>query len=411
LEYAALTMRRTPSALYGVALASVLSACHSRAVDGDIDGDGDAGGDVDVDAGVPDECDPAVPLVCSEAGDAVLACNPDGTLGELVESCVNGPCEAGACVDVPSWPAFLAAREGYLRDLAVPILACVARMDTSEPAFHGCIDWHSAVHGTWALLAIARLTGDTAYANAAEAVLDPVLVAAELDRLATTGISYEIPYGYAWFLRLARERAAAGKADLAPLADQVADDLEYFVFSRTADEVQDEILATDYDNLSWPVVNLWQHAVSVGDDLRADMMRDYARDTLLPADAACPLARERTQTDSFFPACLHRALALTAILPPDEARAWLDRYLPPPPFALVPLTMPSTAHSAGLDFSRAWGLFAIWDTTKDLAWLHLYLDHVETWMARPQYWAQDYDSYAHWVAQFGVYAIDLSFGE
>jgi hypothetical protein len=30
-------------------------------------------------------------------------------------------------------------------------------------------------------------------------------------------------------------------------------------------------------------------------------------------------------------------------------------------------------------------------------------------MARPAYWAMDYDNYAHWVAQFGVYAIAASF--
>jgi hypothetical protein len=26
-------------------------------------------------------------------------------------------------------------------------------------------------------------------------------------------------------------------------------------------------------------------------------------------------------------------------------------------------------------------------------------------MAQPQYWATDYGRYAHWVAQFGVYAL------
>jgi len=30
-------------------------------------------------------------------------------------------------------------------------------------------------------------------------------------------------------------------------------------------------------------------------------------------------------------------------------------------------------------------------------------------MAMPQYWAEDYYSYSHWVAQFGVYGIALSY--
>ena len=36
----------------------------------------------------------------------------------------------------------------------------VLRHDTIHPAFHGCIDWHSACHATWALLAARGLTGD-----------------------------------------------------------------------------------------------------------------------------------------------------------------------------------------------------------------------------------------------------------
>ncbi len=39
----------------------------------------------------------------------------------------------------------------------------ILRHDTAHPAFHGCIDWHSACHAAWALLAHRRLTGDARY--------------------------------------------------------------------------------------------------------------------------------------------------------------------------------------------------------------------------------------------------------
>jgi hypothetical protein len=313
-------------------------------------------------------------------------------------------------LDDPRWNAFLDAREGHLRALAVPILDCVARQDTTEPAFHGCYDWHSAVHGTFSLLAISRLTGDPQYAAAAEAVLEPTAVAAELERLRTTGISYEIPYGYAWFLALARERARGGVDDLMPLAAEVVTDLEDYVFSLDAGSIQGTALAPDYDNLSWVVENLHAHAAFTGDTARAAAMTAFARDKLLPLDAACPLTRDATTTMQFFPPCLHRVLALAHALPSNEVAPWIAAFVPAE-VPLVPLTTTTTPHSSGVDFSRGWGLYALWRATAKLEHLHSYLDHVETWMALPQYWAQDYDNYAHWVAQFGVYAIASSFDE
>ena len=49
-----------------------------------------------------------------------------------------------------------------LNTMADSISAAVERTDTDHPVFHGCIDWHSAVHGHWALLRIARATGGPA---------------------------------------------------------------------------------------------------------------------------------------------------------------------------------------------------------------------------------------------------------
>ena len=53
--------------------------------------------------------------------------------------------------------------------LAVPVVACVVRPDTHSPAFHGCVDWHSAVHGNYALRVATRLTGDPRFLRIAEA--------------------------------------------------------------------------------------------------------------------------------------------------------------------------------------------------------------------------------------------------
>jgi hypothetical protein len=123
----------------------------------------------------------------------------------------------------------------------------------------------------------------------------------------------------------------------------------------------------------------------------------------------CPLIDELAFTDDFFPPCLHRALAVLSVLPDPQTATWLAAELPGPgEFELAPLCEPAPAHVAGLNFSRAWGLWALWDASGDTHYRDLYVEHVWRHVAQPDYWAQDYWAHSHWIAQFGVHAIWLS---
>ena len=57
------------------------------------------------------------------------------------------------------------------------------------PAFFGCYDWHSSVHGHWLLARVARLFPDAPYAASARAALErsltPANIAVEVDYLRT----------------------------------------------------------------------------------------------------------------------------------------------------------------------------------------------------------------------------------
>ena len=70
-----------------------------------------------------------------------------------------------------SWERFEAARAGHLAALAVVIQDSVQRHDTQWPVFHGSYDWHSAVHGVYALHVIYRLSGDEESLRIADSVL------------------------------------------------------------------------------------------------------------------------------------------------------------------------------------------------------------------------------------------------
>jgi hypothetical protein len=315
----------------------------------------------------------------------------------------------GAPVD--EWQEFLDGREDWLRALAVPISACVAMNDTEHPVFNGCIDWHSAVHATYALHAVYRHTGDMSYLEAAEAKLTDVGLAAELLRIQQGLLPQEVPYGYAWFLTLARERElSTGKKDLRPLAMEIRGQLREWVDSRTPMELEAGALADDYNSLTWAVLNLWQWAEFDNDPELAGAMESLALNTLQAPglDASCPFSQEEADADDFFPPCLHRARLLVNLLPADAQATWLAGWLPAIP-ALTPIDMPAKAHISGLNFSRAWGLWSLYEATDDIAYRDLFLDHMITHLEHPQYWAEDYGNYAHWVAQFGVYAISQTY--
>ena len=65
------------------------------------------------------------------------------------------------------------ARTRIAAELAAHIALCVARRDSRHAAFRGCLDWHSAVHGVWALVAYARMTGDRRHDRLVARILEP----------------------------------------------------------------------------------------------------------------------------------------------------------------------------------------------------------------------------------------------
>ena len=114
------------------------------------------------------------------------------------------------------------------------------------PAFCGCFDWHSAVHGHWLLVRLMRTFPDAPFVPKARVAiaesLTPANVASEVRYLEGPGRSdFERPYGLAWLLQLAMElrewrdpqarewaetlgpleRAAAGRIKMWPPSDGV----------------------------------------------------------------------------------------------------------------------------------------------------------------------------------------------
>ena len=306
-----------------------------------------------------------------------------------------------------AWDKFCDLRAEYLRSLAEVVEQGVKQKDTTHPAFCGCIDWHSSVHGTYALLAAFRLTGESRWSDVAESVLVPHRLAGELACLQQGELDHEMPYGYAWFLKLAQEREQwGGKTDLLPIATEIAQRLEHWIFSLLDEEVLYHTLRREYGNLSWAVLNLWKWSQWKGNTKLSEILSTFTRERLLMLDKELPLSYDN-DIDEFFAASLQRTRAILTVLAPEEWQFWLSKYYQGKLFH-KPVQEALRPHSAGLNFSRAWGLWTLFKATKDEAFQAMYVDHIVTHMELPQYWKNDYKKYSHWVPQFGIYAIALS---
>jgi len=242
------------------------------------------------------------------------------------------------------------------------------------PAFYGCFDWHSSVHGHWLLARLARLFPEAPFAARARAALaaslTPENLAGEVAYLRGDGrASFERPYGLAWLLALAAELRrfddAEGRgwaAALAPLEAEAAARLRSWLPKLHYPIRIGEHAQTAF---AFGLVEDWARAA--GDAATRELLEARAK-VFYEADRSCPLAYEPSGEDFLSP-CLAEADLMRRVLPAKVFAGWLSRFLPgiPPgggagwlPVGVVTdRSDPKLAHLDGLNLSRAWMLEGI----------------------------------------------------
>lgn len=291
-------------------------------------------------------------------------------------------------------------KDAYAAALAAQIALCSSRIDTNHATFRGCVDWHSAVHGVWALVAYERATGQRRYAPLVARVLAQNALESERIELQRRP-AFEMPYGRAWFLRLAIDhRKLTRNGLLQNMADEVAISLrDHF---RSAGVAQN---STSYKSASWAMINLLDYARerNLG-ELAAEIESTVKKEFVTP-DPRCPLQAE---DGHFMAICTNRAALVSRVLDRQQYLAWLDAFihvngLPNP-------ITPSTAHTYGLNFSRAWGLWDMYAKSGRPDVGDAYARHFKRGYTPETNWHGDYQLVGHWVAQFGVFALQPLFG-
>jgi len=312
-----------------------------------------------------------------------------------------------------SWAELEERREDLLHALAPPILSALGNDDTPSPIFHGCYDWHSAVHGIYSLYAIHRRTGDDLYLEAARQHVRSELVAAELEHMRSDELERaENPYGFAWILALARaEELAAGTLELRPLADHAAARVSAMVTALDPDAARALATHDKHPNLSWALLHLALWARHTEDPQLLRLACEATRTHLLDPelDEVLPSAADTGPVSEFMPPSLMRLAAVSAVLG-AEGREEVDRRIPDG-FRVPPLTEPQTAHAGGVNFFRAFALLHLHRATgrdelrESGAELTLYqCDRTDLWRSG------GYD-HRHWIAQIGVRVIDDSYDD
>ena len=302
------------------------------------------------------------------------------------------------------WEALVTRRDELVRAFATVVADGVARADTAHPAFHGCYDWHSAVHGTYALLAASRLTGESTFAEMALSQAGSTAVAAEVSALAGGRLDHEVPYGMAWVLVLDAEAARSDLdvfGDLAiAAADRVVGHLDAL---RRGGDLTSAAFDAEYPSATWATIALrrWglarcnSYAIDAADRAAALILGAFSGGGAKPAQA--------TAGRGFF-SPVHLAVLLAADLGCGADPAVLDGRTGFDTDLLAGTQEP-TVHSAGLNFSRAWGLYGAWRITREPRWRDVAAGLIIGHAARPERWRDDYARYAHWIPQFGVFAV------
>jgi hypothetical protein len=239
------------------------------------------------------------------------------------------------------------------------------------PAFYGCYDWHSSVHGHWLLARLVRTFPDATFAPSAREALRQSLtaenIAQEAAYLRADGrSSFERPYGLAWLLQLVAELREWDDPDarelgthLRPLEDAAIERLIGWI-----PKLSHPVRIGEHDQTAFALGLMLDYARASGDTKFADLIVLKARQ-FYRGDKSCPLAYEPSGEDFLSP-CIGEADLMRRVLPGHEFARWLQTFLPQISAAgtgvwLQPVVSPDPsdpklAHLDGLNLSRAWML-------------------------------------------------------
>lgn len=288
-----------------------------------------------------------------------------------------------------------------------------------HPAFYGCFDWHSSVHGHWMLIKLLKLFPNLPEASSIRNVLNTTITKENIinevkyfDMPLTS--SWERTYGWAWILKLDEElftwndpEAKKWQEALQPLTKKIIELWTKFLPKQT------------YANRTGVHPNTAFGLVFALDYARAEKNGAFekaivdASKVLFLKDKNTPASWEPNGSDFLSPSFEETDL-MRRVLPAKEFSRWFNQFFTMESLkhlTILPVVSDRTdlqiVHLDGLCFSRSWcmkGLAAALpanDARKKML-TRSSVNHLAA--SLPNVVSGEYGG-EHWLASFAVYAL------
>jgi hypothetical protein len=289
-----------------------------------------------------------------------------------------------------------------------------------HPAFYGCFDWHSSVHGHWMLVRLLKIFPDIEAGTEIRKALNDNLtkenINIEVEYLNQSNRkSFERTYGWAWLLKLAEElngwndeQGKSWAANLKPLAEAIVQRYIEFLPKQ-----------------NYPIRTGVHPNTAFGISFALDyarVIKNYQLESLLTERGITYYfndekydAKWEPGGEDFFSPALMEADLMRRILEPKHFTEWLKKFLLNiavtysllEPAIVTDRTDPKLVHLDGLNLSRAWCMYGIakqLPTSEPLKniLIESALKHSEAGL---KYITSGNYEGEHWLASFAVYML------
>ena len=288
------------------------------------------------------------------------------------------------------------------------------------PAFYGCFDWHSSVHGHWLLTRLLTTQPNSVLADEIRGALAQSFTAenmvGELAYYTAEGRgSFERPYGIAWYLQLVAELEESDdpqlnewRETLRPLENAIVGKVRAWL-----PKLSYPVRLGTHNQTAFAFGLMLDYARTVGNDAFASELAQKSLD-FHQSDVNCPLAYEPSGEDFLSP-CLMEADLMRRVLARQDFADWLDLFMPNiptdgsgewlEPGIVLDASDGKLVHLDGVNLSRAWALEGIAsalpaDDPRIGALMAAHQIHRDAGIAAV---SDEHYSGSHWLASFATY--------
>ncbi|WP_459209746.1 DUF2891 domain-containing protein [Aquimarina rhabdastrellae] len=286
-----------------------------------------------------------------------------------------------------------------------------------HPAFYGCFDWHSAVHGHWSLVKLLKefkgLAKEEEIRKKLQENITKENILAEVTYFkGKHNTSYERTYGWAWLLKLAEELhtwndplAKELETNLQPLTDLIV--TRYLEFLP---KLNYPIRVGEHTNTAFGLSFAWDYAITIKNEALKEAITKKAL-AFYNSDANCPIGWEPSGYDFLSP-CLEEIDLMRRVLNKDAFKVWITQFMPQLENADFDIEVGKVSdrtdgklvHLDGLNFSRAWVLYGLANQYPEYQHL-MAIANKHIVYSLPNLVGDSYEG-GHWLGSFAIYALD-----